>query len=84
MRHVLVVGMRSELIGAAREYVQYFIDVKSANSIQDFISNAAGEQFLQSLQQNYPYYNPQHSTQEFGNSQQTNISHYFYKFIYGL
>jgi hypothetical protein len=84
MRHVLVVGMKSEFLGAAGEYVQYIRDKRSANSVQDFVSNAAGAQFLKYLQSNAPYYNPRHSTTEFGNTHQTNISQYFYKFIYGL
>jgi hypothetical protein len=46
MRHVLVVGMNSEFLGAAGEYVQCLKDTQSANSIQNYVSNAAGAQFL--------------------------------------
>jgi len=84
MRHVLVVGMTSEFLGAAGEYAQYLTDRHSANSVQDFVSNAAGAQFLNYLQQNSIYYNPRHSNQSFGNYHESHISQYFYKFIFGL
>jgi RHS repeat-associated protein len=84
MRHVFVVGMKSEFLGAVGEYAQFFTDKSSFNQTQDFVSNAAGSGFLQYLQQNSIYYNPRRSTQKFGDTHETSISMYFYNYIYGI
>ena len=82
MRHVLIVGMKfGAKAGAAGEIGQYIFAPSSANQVQDYYSNEIGEGFLQYLQQNSIYYNPKYSTQQFGNTHETNLSNYFYKYI---
>jgi hypothetical protein len=90
MRHVLVVGMKTSLgfkigrkLGAVGEIGQIVTDKKSFNQKQDYFSNAIGSGFLDYLREKSIPYDPQHSTREFGNSQETNISKLFESFING-
>ncbi|MES2704148.1 MAG: hypothetical protein V4649_16020 [Bacteroidota bacterium] len=82
MRHVLTVGMQhGEGKGALVEIGQNFADRASANSKQDYFSNAMGRQFLKYVQEHSDYYDPKHSTKAHGNSRETNIAQLFLKFI---
>lgn len=82
MRHVVIVGIEyGTKLGTIIEIGQNFTDRASANSKQDYFSNKIGEEFLEYLKKKSPYYNPKHSTKNYGNIFEKNFSMYFKDFI---